>query len=101
MRQHNYFVYIITNAERQSIYTGMTNDLERRLGEHYQNRGKKGTYAGERSCHFLVYWERFQYVNDAIAREKQIKGWRRPKKNALIEEENPQWLFLNDEIAEG
>ncbi|EAY26366.1 GIY-YIG nuclease family protein [Microscilla marina] len=100
MRQHNYFIYIITNAQRQTIYKGITNDLERRLDEHYRNRGKKGSFAGENSCYYLVYWERFQYVNHAIDREKQIKGWKFSKKLALIESLNPQWLFLNDEIVD-
>ena len=98
MKDHNYFVYIVTNPGRTAVYTGVTNDLTRRLEEHYNNRGSKSTQAGKYYCYNLVYWEQFQYVNNAIAREKQLKKWRREKKDALINEFNPQWIFLNGEI---
>lgn len=58
----------------------------------------EATQAGKYYCYNLVYWERFQYINNAIACEKRIKRWRRGKKNALINELNPQWIFLNGEI---
>ncbi|OJJ21856.1 endonuclease [marine bacterium AO1-C] len=98
MHSHNYFVYITTNAERQVIYVGMTNDLNIRLTQHYQNRGNPHSFPGKHHCYYLIYWERYQYVLDAIDREKEIKKWRREKKIALIESLNPQWIFLNDEI---
>jgi putative endonuclease len=99
MKQYNYFVYITTNPNRTVIYIGMTNDLERRLSEHYENRGAPKTWAGRYYCYNLVWWERHQWVQHAIEREKEIKKWRREKKDRLIEGMNPGWRFLNDEIA--
>jgi len=95
---HNYFIYITTNPSKDVLYTGMTNNLEQRLIEHYLNRGKIGTFAGEFYCYGLVYYERYTQVKFAIKREKQIKSWRRDKKEKLIALENPGYRFLNDEI---
>ena len=93
-----YYVYIVTNKIKTVLYTGMTNNLEQRLIEHYLNRIKRKTFTGKYNCHFLVYYQAYQYVNDAIAREKEIKGWLRIKKNNLIENFNPGWKFLNEEL---
>ena len=104
MKDHNYYTYILTNENRTVLYTGVTNDLETRLIEHLQDSlGDKQTFAGKYNCIHLVYYEYYQYVQLAIAREKQIKGWKRSKKVALIEHFNPQWRFLNDpfEIEKG
>jgi putative endonuclease len=99
---HNYFTYIITNKYKTVLYTGVTNNLKRRLYEHQaDSNGKKSTFAGKYNCVYLVYWERFQYVEHAIAREKQIKGWNRKKKDDLINEFNPTWEFLNKDVEEG
>ncbi|GAB2795918.1 GIY-YIG nuclease family protein [Rhabdobacter roseus] len=98
MKDHAYYVYITTNPARTVLYTGMTNDLVRRLAEHYDARGKAEHFAGKYFCYQLVYWEFHPYVNHAIEREKQIKGWRREKKEALIRDFNPKWRFLNEEI---
>lgn len=77
------------------IYTGMTNSLSRRVREHKQkvNDGFRKRY----NIHRLVYYEEFQDVRKAIAREKEIKGWRREKKVALIEGLNPKWRDLAEE----
>ncbi len=99
MRFHNYFVYILTNAGKNVLYTGMTNSLERRVYEH-ENRLFQG-FTKRYNCHFLVYYEHFNFVWDAINREKQIKRWRREKKLNLINAFNPEWRFLNDELLEG
>ena len=69
--------------------------------EHYFNRGQPQTFAGKFYCYNLIYYESFQYVNEAIKREKEIKGWRRKKKIELIEAVNPDWAFLNPAICEG
>lgn len=61
-------------------FIGMTNNLGRRLEEHYANRGNSKTFAGKYYCYGLIYYEEFQYVTDAIAREKELKGWGRKKK---------------------
>lgn len=88
----DYYVYILAN-ERRTIYTGVTNNLERRLWEH-RNRITPG-FASEHGCDMVVLIEQFPDVRDAIAREKQIKGWRRSKKIALIEQDNPEWRDLS------
>jgi putative endonuclease len=98
MTGHNYFVYILTNPIKTVLYTGMTNDLRRRLEQHFEQRGKKETFAGRNYCFNLIYWERHGYVQHAIEREKEIKGWSRKKKEALIEDFNPEWRFLNGEV---
>jgi putative endonuclease len=71
-----YSVYITTNAERTVLYTGVTNDLATRLVEHYLNKGTSKSFAGKYFCYHLIYFERYENINDAIAREKEIKRWR-------------------------
>jgi len=95
---HNYFVYIVTNSGRTVLYIGVTNDLPTRLQQHYANRGNPATFPGKYNCHNLVYWERHQFIDHAIEREKELKQWRREKKTNLISEFNPSWRFLNDEV---
>lgn len=97
MRSHNYFVYILTNQNRSVLYIGVTNDLERRLLEHV-NHVNNHSFTARYKCHFLIYFEHYQYINDAIEREKEIKGWRRSKKEELISTENKDWEFWNDKI---
>ena len=84
-----YYVYIITNKENKVLYTGVTNNLERRIYEH-KNKIIKG-FTSKYNVNKLVYFEETKDVNEAIAREKEIKGWRRSKKVALIERVNPAW----------
>ncbi len=96
---HNYFVYITTNKNKSVLYTGVTNDLVKRLYEHEKDANtEKLHFTGTYNAFYLLYWERFQYIEHAIAREKQIKGWLRSKKEKVITEFNPGWRFLNDEI---
>ena len=97
--RHLYYVYIITNTQRTVLYTGVTNNLSQRLTEHWMNRGDFKTFAGRYYCYNLVYFEEFQYIYNAIAREKEIKGWRREKKLQLIETRNPDWGFLNAQVC--
>ena len=68
--------------------------------EHYFNRGLPDTFAGKYFCYNLIYYENFQYINEAIRREKEIKGWSRKKKIELIKTMNPDWTFLNPTICE-
>ena len=89
---------MLTNKSKKVLYTGMTNDLEQRIIEHYIDRIEKKTFNGKYNCHFLVFYETYRYVNDAIAREKEIKGWLRIKKDKLITDFNPGWKFLNEEL---
>ena len=93
-------MYILTNELRTVLYAGVTNDLLQRITEHYQNRGQEETFCGKYSVYYLLYFESSKYVNDAIAREKEIKGWRREKKLQLIATANPDLKFLNEEFFE-
>ena len=96
---HNYFTYILTNKYKTVLYTGVTNNLKRRLFEHLEDSvGEKKTFAGKYKAINLVYYERHQNIEDAIKREKQIKGWLRQKKIDLITEFNPNRKFLNNEV---
>jgi putative endonuclease len=89
----------VTNPERRALYIGMTNNLEQRLAEHYFNRSKPKTFAGKYYCYNLVYHEEFQYVRDAIAREKELKSWNRKKKDDLIKTKNKDLTFLNGQVC--
>jgi putative endonuclease len=95
MFARQYYVYLVTNPAKTTVYTGVTNDIRRRLQEHFDNRGNRDTFAGRYFCYNLVHYEFFEHIEDAIAREKEIKGWTRAKKDALIAGYNPQWLTLN------
>ena len=90
----DFFVYIITNKNRRVLYIGVTNDIERRLREHREKQvpGFSARYNLTR----LLYVESFPDAMSAIAREKQLKGWRREKKVRLIKSINPRWLDLSD-----
>jgi putative endonuclease len=92
--KRQYFVYIITNKSR-TLYTGVTNNLERRVYEH-KNKLVPG-FTSRYNIRTLVYFEETPDVISAIAREKQIKGWLRSKKISLIEAVNPQWIDLSAE----
>jgi len=99
MGDHNYFVYITTNPRKTTLYVGVTNNLEERIQQHYENRNNLKTFTGKYKCYYLVYYERYDWIDHAIDREKEIKKWRREKKEKLINEFNPEWKFLNDEIT--
>jgi len=98
MRYHHYYVYILTNPRKTVLYIGVTNSLVRRLREHYEQRGKKKTFTGRYYVHQLVYFEEFQWIQVAIAREKELKGWTRKKKEELIASLNPRWNSLNKQF---
>lgn len=98
MWNHNYYIYITTNSQKTVLYIGVTNDLRQRLYTHTQNSGKPDTFAGRYFCYNLVYYEHFSNIENAIARETELKTWRREKKIALIDAFNPGWRFLNKEI---
>ncbi|WP_309612614.1 GIY-YIG nuclease family protein [Flavobacterium sp.] len=94
---YTFYVYIITNKYRSTYYIGMTNNLGERLTQHKENieKGIK-TFASKYNIEFLVYYEKFTWVQQAIAREKELKAWRREKKLELIRGFNPEFEFLND-----
>lgn len=96
--EKQYYVYILTNKNNNVLYTGMTNDLERRVWEHKEklNKGFTSRY----NCAKLVYYEIFNTAYDAIDREKQIKAGSRKKKLDIVNSVNPKWkdLYLDGEI---
>ena len=92
-----YYVYIMSNNQRNVTYTGVTNDLVRRVYEH-KNHLDKGSFTARYNVENLVYFEVTPDVYAAIEREKQIKGWNRKNKNKLIERKNPNWVDLYETL---
>jgi putative endonuclease len=93
MRSHCFWVYILSSRFR-TLYIGVTNDLERRVAEHRARL--PGSFTARYRIDRLVYLEEYRDIRDAISREKQLKGWRRERKIALIESQNPEWSDLNN-----
>ena len=92
-----YYVYLLTNWNNKVLYTGVTNDLARRLYEH--KNGLAEGFTKKYHVHKLVYFEATTDVRASIAREKQIKGWTRKKKDALVQSGNPEWEDLADQLG--
>ena len=90
------FVYIVTNRLRTTVYIGVTNNLERRVWQHQQ--GEIEGFTKQYRLTILVYYEVFPEPLAAITREKQLKNWRRTKKDALINTLNPEWRDLGLEL---
>jgi putative endonuclease len=93
-----YFVYITSNKSRR-LYTGITSDLVARVFQH-KNKWHEGSFTGRYGFDMLVYLEAFSNPHEAIAREKEIKGWRREKKLPLVLSANPDWADLSAEWRE-
>ena len=93
MRSHDYYVYILTNKNCSTLYIGVTNDLERRVVEH--KLGEVPGFTHRYQLNRLVWFEQFRDIEEAIAKEKRLKGWLRSRKNALIEKTNPHWFDLS------
>jgi putative endonuclease len=98
MKLHIYYTYILTNKNHTVLYTGVTNDLSRRCHEH-KNKLIKG-FTEKYNIDNLVYFELFDFIDLAIAREKQLKGYSRAKKETLINSFNAKWedLYNNGKI---
>ncbi len=94
-KDQNYFTYITCNPGRTVLYTGVTNDLEIRIKQHYLNKGKPGTFAGKYFCYKLLYYERYDVANMAIEREKEIKNMSREDKFNMIKAVNPFLEFIS------
>ena len=92
----NYVTYILSNKRHGTIYIGVTNNLRRRIIEH--KFGAQKGFSKKYDLKLLVYFDQFEYVEDAIFREKQLKRWHRDWKINLIEEQNPMWLDLYNDI---
>jgi len=95
MRNHDYWVYIVTNKGRTTLYIGVTNNITLRLHQH--RYGDVEGFAKRYRLNCLVLLEHFRNVNDAIACEKKLNGWRRSRKIALVEQTNPRWLDLSED----
>ena len=89
---HTCYVYILCNRPHGVLYVGVTGGIHDRLERHKLGEGSK--FTKKYNVTHLVYYEEFQYINDAIAREKKLKKWKRAWKIALIEEANPEWKDL-------
>jgi len=92
MREREYYVYIMTSQSR-TLYTGVTNNLQRRIYEH-KHKLLPG-FTSRYNINVLVYYESYADIQEAIAREKQIKGWLRARKIALVDSVNPRWDDLS------
>ena len=93
----DYYVYILTNKHNTVLYTGVTNDLVRRVYEHKNHLDKK-SFTSRYNVEKLVFYEQTNNVESAIQREKQIKSWNRNRKIKLLEEMNPQWEDLYESL---
>lgn len=96
---HQYYLYIITNKKEGVLYIGVTNNIERRMFEH-KNKLVKG-FSSKYNLDKLVYFETYQYIEDAVKREKNMKKWKRDWKIKLIVKKNPTWKDLSEEWFEG
>jgi putative endonuclease len=95
-KYYNFYIYILSSTSG-TLYIGVTNNLKRRIMEH-KKLSNNDSFTKKYSCFKLVYYECFSYVNNAINREKQIKRWSRKKKIELINNINPHWLDLTDNL---
>lgn len=91
-----YFIYILASKKNGTLYIGVTNSLERRI-EEYKNKLNPQCFTAKYDVDLLVYYEIFQYIEDALKREKQLKKWNREWKINLIEEENKDWNDLSED----
>jgi putative endonuclease len=94
-----FYVYILAN-NAQVLYIGVTNDLDRRFFEHMRKRDPK-SFVARYNLDRLVYYEDYPTAIEAIAREKQLKGWRRERKKELIRQMNPEWRNLLEDLRYG
>ena len=92
-----YYVYILSNSHNSVIYTGVTNDLIKRVYEHKKHLDKS-SFTARYNVEKLVYYESTSDIESAIERENQIKGWSRSKKNKIINNYNPNWIDLYEKI---
>lgn len=92
MKEYEYYVYILTNFHRTVLYIGVTNDLRRRLKQHEAKKNEG--FTADYNVNILVYFEKYKDIRNAIKREKQLKGWSRAKKDALVAAKNPEFKDL-------
>ena len=92
MATRSYYIYILTNFTRSVLYIGVTNDIHLRVLQH--KNGEGSVFTSKYKCHCLLYFEEYFQINEAIAREKQLKNWQRKWKDELIRKENPDLTDL-------
>ena len=95
---YNFYVYILTNKAKTVLYTGVTNNLRRRLEEHNEKLNPN-SFSAKYNLNYLIYYEKYGWIQQAIAREKEIKLLRRDLKLDLINEFNPNMEFLNNRFS--
>lgn len=96
MKSKKYYIYIMTNKYRKVLYIGVTGYLEQRVWQHKTHQIRK-SFTDKYNCEYCIYYEEFDYINDAIDREKELKNWSRKKKEDLINTVNPEWRELINE----
>jgi putative endonuclease len=96
-KDNYYYVYILANKRNGTLYVGETNNLFIRTSQH-KLKTNKNSFAAKYNIHKLVYYEIYKYINDALAREKELKKWNREWKIKLIEKENPTWRDLYNDM---
>ena len=94
-KSYNFYIYIIASSSK-TLYIGLTKSIQRRVFEHKEKLIEG--FTKKYSCQFLVYYEHYDHIEDAINREKQLKKWNRNKKIRLIEKDNPNWDDLSNEF---
>ena len=92
---HTYYIYILTKKAKTVLYTGVTNNLKLRLSQHQESLSPN-SFSSKYKTFYLLYFEKFTWIQLAIAREKEIKGWNKEKKINLIKTINPDLNFLNN-----
>ncbi|MDR4892725.1 MULTISPECIES: GIY-YIG nuclease family protein [unclassified Chryseobacterium] len=92
--RYTYYIYILTNKNRKVLYTGVTENLHRRLYQH-KTKQNRSSFTARYNLEFLIYYEKYDWIHYAIEREKEIKNWSRIKKLELIRTINPNLEFLN------
>ena len=94
------YIYILTNRGKTVLYIGVTSNLLQRIAEH-KNRKYPKSFTAKYNCDRLIYYEGYNLIQDAIAREKQLKNWRRSWKEDLINKHNPTWRDLYEDLLKG
>jgi putative endonuclease len=97
-REYDFWVYIMTNRNHSVLYIGLTNSLSRRTWEHREGTG--ANFPAAYRCNKLIYYEYYSNIDEAIARETQLKKWSRAKKIDLIDSLNPSWLDLSIDVLQ-
>ena len=97
---YTFYVYILTNKNRSVLYTGVTNNLPKRLKQH-EDKTNPNSFTAKYNAQYLIYYEKFSWIHQAIEREKEIKNYSRAKKLELIREVNPNLEFKNHLFKDG